>query len=345
MSSADDEGGESKSAPMEGAGVAELEKLTALARELQGSPGLMEVMQKVSSLASDLLQTPRVSIRLFSLKQDELIAVCRVGEALHFDAARPYRRGEGLIGWVAGKGSPIRTGTAEQDPRYFKRLDMKEPMVSFLGVPLMAGRTAMGVLSAVNSQPDYFTPHHEALMMLLAAICAPRIEVARLSHLSRLDPLTGALNRRALEEQFPTDLSQCRGLVDPYSLAMLEIDHFRVINDTYGHAVGDGVLQHVVRTLSGLLQERYGVVRYGGDDFLILLPGVGLEAAARIAERMRAAVERSALAMGGISVSVTITLGVAQREPSESRTDLSRRAEASLNNAREEGRNRVSVSR
>src|SRR5690606_22819830 len=103
------------------------------------------------------------------------------------------------------------------------RVGMKSELGSFLGVPLMAGASVTGVLSAVTEARDYFDLRHERLALLLAAIASPWVEVARLSRLSTVDPLTGALNRRGLDESFP-EVEVGAGV--PLSVVMADLDHF-----------------------------------------------------------------------------------------------------------------------
>jgi diguanylate cyclase (GGDEF)-like protein len=309
-------------------------------RELQQPLSLEDVLQHVVRGAAELLATPRVNVRLLDPTRTRLIAACRFGEALHWDADAEFRLGEGLIGWIAQNHRPIRAASAQDDPRYLRRPDQKEEIGAYLGMPLMAGSTCVGVLSAVHTLRDQFDEHDEDLLALLAGLCAPQIEVARLSRLVQTDPLTGALNRRGLASIVPAGaLPHDTGA--SLAVAMADVDHFKRVNDEHGHQVGDDVLRSVAAVLAGVLRPSDAVVRYGGEEFLLLLPEVDLAAAARIAERARATVASSVLTGG---VRVTVSLGVAERRPGESRDDLIRRADLALYLAKRGGRNRVELS-
>jgi diguanylate cyclase (GGDEF)-like protein len=124
------------------------------------------------------------------------------------------------------------------------------------------------------------------------------------------------------------------------AVAMCDVDHFKRVNDEHGHGVGDSVLCGLADVLAGVLRAHDSVVRYGGEEFLLLLPEVDLLTASRIAERARATVAASAL---GPQVRVTVSLGVAERRAGESRDDLIRRADAALYAAKRAGRNRVEL--
>jgi diguanylate cyclase (GGDEF)-like protein len=316
----------------------EFAALTALTLSLQDRLSLDVLLQRIVDGASSLLSTPRVSVRLLDPTRTRLLATCRAGAPLHLNPGSEFRLGEGLIGWIAQEGKPIRTGEAEQDPRFQPRADIKEPMRSFLGVPLVSGRACMGVLSALHPEGDHFDAHHEELLTLLAGICAPHVEVARLQRLSQVDPLTGALNRRGLELEFPDgDVT----VLAPLSVVMADVDRFKRINDAYGHAIGDEVLKRVAQLLSGVMRSGDAVIRYGGEEFLMILPRVGLAMAGRIAERAREAVAEGGINAAGVEIRMTISLGVAERSDDESRESVIKRADEALYEAKSGGRNRV----
>ena len=180
-----------------------------------------------------------------------------------------------------------------------------------------------------------------------AALANQKLEEAnaRLRSMAMTDELTGLLNRRmAMTRLRELWLSQERYDVQ-FSCVMLDIDHFKRINDTYGHAVGDMVL---VRTAAVLQQAVRGtdiVCRIGGEEFLILCPHVDLDGGAVCAEHLREAVENSAFLHGGEKLHMTVSLGVAQRNDSMKTPDeLIRSADEALYRSKAAGRNRVTIS-
>jgi diguanylate cyclase (GGDEF)-like protein len=315
--------------------------LAALSREIEPRQGLEAMLTRIVEAVAALLKTPRVSVRLLDAARTRLLAVCRAGEPLHLNSTREFRLGEGLIGWVAQHAAPLRSGAAEQDPRFALRPDMREPMGSFLGVPLIANESCIGVLAAIHPAADFFTEDDEALLAVISALCAPHVEIARLLRLSQVDALTGALNRHGLELAFPDAPPEDEW---PVSVAMVDVDRFKLVNDTHGHAVGDEVLRRVAHILSNVLRAGDAIVRYGGEEFLLILSRVDLASAGRVADRARAAVEKGAISAGGAAIGVTISLGVAERRPGEARAELIARADAALYAAKQAGRNRVELS-
>jgi len=233
----------------------------------------------------------------------------------------------------------MRLDDAESDPRFLPRADQKQKLGAFLGVPLISGRACIGVLSSVHPEHGHYTPHHQELLSLIAGICAPHVEVARLQRLSQVDPLTGALNRRGLDQAFPE--APPDDVLQPLSVAMADVDRFKLINDHYGHAIGDEVLKHVAHVLAAAVRVGDAVIRFGGEEFLLVLPKVDLQTAWNIAERARAAVESSGVVAGGVAIRATISIGVAERRGNESRDELIKRADQALYVAKDAGRNRI----
>ena len=157
------------------------------------------------------------------------------------------------------------------------------------------------------------------------------------------DALTGLRNRRAMERAFPVRLAQTLGSNEPACLLMIDIDHFKRLNDTHGHVAGDAVLREVGRTLIGCLRASELVARYGGEEFAILLPNLDIVGAVAVAERIRAAVEQHAVIAqpGGSRLQVTVSVGVAPAAKGEPLQGLVARADLALYLAKEQGRNRV----
>lgn len=166
--------------------------------------------------------------------------------------------------------------------------------------------------------------------------------VRRLEHLSQHDALTGLLNRRAIEQLLGREALRLQRFDKPFSLILIDIDHFKRINDRLGHAAGDRVLVEISRRLQAQAREVDRVARYGGEEFCILLPHTRHEGALQAAERLREAVCEQAVSWADMPVDVTISMGlVCADNPSETLQSLLRRADEALYRAKAEGRNRV----
>ncbi|MBI5497288.1 MAG: sensor domain-containing diguanylate cyclase [Deltaproteobacteria bacterium] len=322
----------------------QIRELSGLTRRLQQPLTLEQMLQAIADTAARVLGVERASVRLLDPTGQKLIATVRAGEPLHENALGEFELGQGLVGWVARQLEPLRLGDAEKDPRFLKRPDQKAAIGSFLGVPLVSGRVCVGVLSAVHPELGHFSDEDQDVLELLAGICAPQVELARLARLSQVDPLTGALNRRGLDLVLPEGLPRAND-GEPVSVIMVDLDDFKQVNDRYGHAVGDEALRRVALVLSGLLRVGDGVIRYGGEEFLLVLPGLEMARAIRVAERARAGVEAATLTVGASSIRLTVSIGVAAHRGGEKRDDVIRRADEAMYAAKRAGKNRVEAGR
>lgn len=167
-----------------------------------------------------------------------------------------------------------------------------------------------------------------------------------LKRLATCDPLTGCLNRRAFYERLAIVLSGVKRTGQPVGCIMTDIDHFKRFNDTYGHAIGDQVLRAVSTELGRGIRDSDLLCRFGGEEFCIVLPGLGLEESAAVAERLRAAIEEVAGAgvQTAARVKVTSSFGVSQLSLDRiDEADMINRADAALYVAKGSGRNRVAT--
>ena len=178
---------------------------------------------------------------------------------------------------------------------------------------------------------------HATLMVLVVT----RL-VADLRRLSRHDGLTGLLNRRALEDALLAQFQRSRRSGEPFCVLMLDVDHFKDINDRHGHAVGDLALKHLSALLLVHMREVDRLARFGGEEFLVLLPGLAPADALPVAERLRSVVAAAPMPLAGVSITLSVSIGMAEwggalDEP----TRLLVRADAAMYQAKQHGRDRV----
>lgn len=164
--------------------------------------------------------------------------------------------------------------------------------------------------------------------------------IGRLEREVSTDHLTGAWNRAHLDRMIESELARSMTAHQPLSLVLIDIDHFKNVNDTFGHAVGDRVLCELVGILRSNVRAADLVFRWGGEEFVVLLSGAGYRRAGRIAELLRKAVAEHAFSVAG---SVTISLGVAEHDGEEGHSEWFKRLDEALYKAKAGGRNRVEV--
>lgn len=173
----------------------------------------------------------------------------------------------------------------------------------------------------------------QAQLRMLCELLAARLDAAH-------DPLTGLANRRTAAERLDAEVLRARRLGAPLSVLMLDLDHFKRVNDRWGHADGDLVLVAVARTLRDQLRGIDLAVRFGGEEFLAILPDTSSQSVMDVAERIRAWIETHPILLPATSLSITTSIGAATLAPHETAAHLLLRADAALYAAKHAGRNR-----
>jgi two-component system cell cycle response regulator len=229
--------------------------------------------------------------------------------------------------------------------------------MSLIALPFSVSRTQTGVffLRRSSGEPALTTEDvgfaEAVVRAALASIQraqaleSTKADNARLEALAHTDPLTQVLNRRALSLRIASEIERARRYTSVVTLLMIDIDHFKKVNDTHGHLVGDDVLRALSAVLRHEVRSMDVVARYGGEEFAVVLPETDEHGGIVFAERIRERIERESFGDGRVSLALTASLGMATF-PSpkvDSAEDLFARADAALYRAKAEGRNRVHV--
>jgi len=213
---------------------------------------------------------------------------------------------------------------------------------------LLGSAQTFGVLSDVLWIEDgtMVAGASEALILslgLAARSQAVRRDRDQARRLAELDPLTAVLNRRAWTEHMQVLLEKQRTIGGPLALLFLDLDHFKSLNDNFGHQAGDGALRVLVRLLRQELPGDSLIGRYGGEEFVIALPRASWQTLMAIAERVRIALEACRVRVDATGAVLTVSIGLAISRSGESIAELVERADRALYQAKSEGRNRVVV--
>ncbi len=168
----------------------------------------------------------------------------------------------------------------------------------------------------------------------------------KLETLSRTDPLTGLLNRRSLEDFLAKEYSRFKRHGTKFSVLLLDIDHFKSINDQYGHSSGDRVLKRLADSCTDSLRKHDVMARYGGEEFCVILPYTNADQAAVLAEKLRTGIAAGTVEVRDSEVRVTTSIGVSEVQATDKNPgEILERADAALYEAKQSGRNRVCLSR
>ncbi len=221
---------------------------------------------------------------------------------------------------------------------------------SLISAPVMIRGQVAGVINILSATPSVFTPSHAERLMVFAGQAAVAIENAQLFeqayYLSVTDPLTELTNRRHFFEVARFEFERTHRYPRTLSVMMIDIDHFKNINDTHGHAVGDAALREVAARIKRSVRTVDIVARYGGEEFIVLMPETGLQEAGRVAERVCNSVANRPIVDDPASVTATLSIGVAEMDENSKNMDqLIVYADKALYDAKAAGRNRVAVYR
>jgi diguanylate cyclase (GGDEF)-like protein/PAS domain S-box-containing protein len=255
-------------------------------------------------------------------------------------------------------GNPVIINNTRQDQDWVV-LPETNWILSFLTIPLLVKGEVIGTLNLDSSKENSYSQEHVHRLQAFTLQASIAIENARLhedmQRLATIDLLTNLYNRRGLFQTGIREVQRVQRFKRPLSILFADIDHFKKFNDSYGYETGDLVLQEIANCLLSNSRDVDIVGRYGGEEFIVLMPEIPLSEAAQVAERLRSIIEEKKFLSNGKEFHVTVSLGVTILNPELGKTDqLSGREEGRLSKAiekgghllhkaKEKGRNRVEV--
>ena len=272
----------------------EFAALVEMARALTSTLSLDEVLNLILEKVSLLLQSQSWSLLLIDETTDELyfeIAVSPAAEALK---GMRLKMGEGIAGWVAEHGDSLLVPDVSRDPRFAPKVDEAVAYTtrSIVCVPVRIRDKILGVIELVSDQASArFDEDDLAILATVADFVAIAIDnarhVERISQLTITDDLTGLYNDRHLHTLLEYELERASRYRTPLSLVFIDLDHFKQVNDTWGHLVGSRVLAETGQLIRQSTRKVNFVARYGGDEFIILLPVTDKAGTLTMAESLR----------------------------------------------------------
>lgn len=221
--------------------------------------------------------------------------------------------GNGVTEWVFSHGQPLIVSDVTRDPRYVG----KDPSVrSELAFPLTSRGRVIGVLDAESQSPDAFTQADLTLISAVGSQLAASLEAAQMHDLLKReatrDPLTHLANRRVLLERIEQQIAHAERRGEPFSLVFLDVDHLKTVNDTHGHLAGDALLREVASSLIEAVRGEDLVARFGGDEFVVLLPATHATPAAVVGVRIKEVIRRHRFLAGSQLITIPgVSLGIA----------------------------------
>ena len=295
--------------------VADSRELRIIYRIAQETSSVLELdvlLQRIADIIREVMGYYMVAVMLPGDGGPGLHVGAQSGYAVDI-TGRTIEPGEGVTGWVFEHGSPLVVPDVSADARY---VGLDPEVRSELAFPLISRGRVIGVLNAESEHPDAFTAADLGLMSAVGSQLAACVEVAQLHHTLKReathDPLTRLNNRRLFLDRIAKEITRADAAQEAFSVVFLDVDDLKVVNDTYGHLAGDALLREVANALTDAVRGEDVVARYGGDEFVLLLPGTPRAAASVVAQRITEGIARHRFLAGRQLLQIPgVSLGLA----------------------------------
>jgi diguanylate cyclase (GGDEF)-like protein len=307
----------------------ELETLVEIGKALTSTLDLREILSIIMEKVSLLLRPETWSLLLVDEATDDLTFEIAVSPAADRLKGIRLRKGEGIAGWVALHGEPLLIPDVQADERFAPKVDEAVAFTthSIVCVPVKSKNRILGVVELVNSlEEGVFDEADLKILGTIADYAAIAIENARyfekVRELIITDDLSGLYNARYLLEFLDYEIDRARRYGTDLSLVFLDLDFFKDVNDTYGHLAGSGLLSEMGRLIQKHIRKADIAARYGGDEFVVVLPNTSKAGAYTVAKNLRRIVkDHYFLANEGYRIRITASFGVASY-PTDAQTKL-----------------------
>jgi diguanylate cyclase (GGDEF)-like protein len=276
-----------------------------------------KVIELIMAKIQQLIPCEAWSMLMVDEEKQELVFELALGGKGKEVSAFRVKMGEGIAGWVAQTGQPVIVNDVKRDPRFAQRFDSETRFQtrSMLCAPLISRGRTIGVVQVINRLHGNFSRADQQLLLTLVEPCAIAIENAILfqkaEQLTITDDLTKLFNSRYMNLYISREIKRCKRHGIPISVIFLDLDGFKSINDQFGHLAGSTTLTEVGQILTQCVRESDILARYGGDEFVAVLPETPASGAIVIGERIRKAIEEHVfLAAQGLMARISASIGI-----------------------------------
>jgi diguanylate cyclase (GGDEF)-like protein len=331
--------------------VQELSVFHDVAKALTSSLNLDSVLQTIMQKMAEYFRPDTWSLLMVDETTDELYFAIAVGPAADSLKTLRLKMGEGIAGWVAKHGESLIVPDVYTEPRFAKRIDemTKRQTKSVICVPLRAKHRSLGVIQLINCPMETFGDNEMFFLNALCDYAAIAIDnaraVERIQELTITDDCTGLYNARHLYKTLEAEVYRSARFGHEFSVIFIDLDHFKSVNDTHGHLVGSKLLAEVGYLIKSHLRLIDYAFRYGGDEFVILLPQTSKEAALIVARRLLEVMRVSEfMATEGLKLNVRCSMGLATYpEDAKSAHEIIRQADEMMYSVKNTTRDNIAI--
>ena len=331
--------------------VQELSVFHDVAKALTSSLNLDSVLQTIMQKMAEYFRPDTWSLLMVDETTDELYFAIAVGPAADSLKTLRLKMGEGIAGWVAKHGESLIGPDVYTEPRLAKRIDemTKWQTKSVICVPLRAKHRSLGVIQLINCPMETFGDNEMFFLNALCDYAAIAIDnaraVERIQELTITDDCTGLYNARHLYKTLEAEVYRSARFGHEFSVIFIDLDHFKAVNDTHGHLVGSKLLAEVGYVIKSHLRLIDYAFRYGGDEFVILLPQTSKEAALIVARRLLEVMRLSEfMATEGLKLNVRCSMGLATYpEDAKSAHEIIRQADEMMYSVKNTTRDNIAI--
>jgi diguanylate cyclase (GGDEF)-like protein len=290
-----------------------------LGKALTSSLQLDQVLRTIMEKIDEFLRPDNWSLLLLDEAKQELYFELAVGKASQALKDVRVKVGQGIAGWVAQHGEVVIVPDTSKDTRFFGKVDEKTKMEtqSIVAVPVKFRETCLGVIELINCVgPEGFDPRDLKLLEALSDFAAIALEnarhVKRIHELTIMDDCTSLYNARHMGAILDTEIYRSQRYNYEFSIVFIDLDHFKQVNDTHGHLVGSRLLAEIGEALKTNCRLIDFAFRYGGDEFVLLLPQTSKENAINVARRLHKLIRETVwLKSEGLNIHLTSSMGLA----------------------------------
>jgi diguanylate cyclase (GGDEF)-like protein len=322
-----------------------------VAKALTSSLDLDSILQTIMEKMAEFFRPDTWSLLMVDEEKNELYFAIAVGTAAEALKSVRLKVGEGIAGWVAKHGERLIVPDVYSDPRFSKRIDemTKCETRSIICIPLRSKLRVLGVIQLVNVDMRNFGDQESFFLQSLCDYAAIAIENARafekIQELTITDDCTGLYNARHLHRTLETEVYRSSRFNYEFTVLFIDLDHFKQVNDTHGHLIGSKLLAEIGYLIKAQLRLIDYAFRYGGDEFVVLLPQTGKDAALFVARRLRDMLRTNTFCEEeGLNLSVRASIGVATY-PHDAKTpqDIIRQADEMMYLVKNTSRDNIGV--